>query len=73
MAWDFFVKHYADEERQARDFKTSYETPDGSVYTGSNPPADSKLKGTLYPRTNTLGGCTAHNALIAVYPHRSGA
>ncbi|KAK6825726.1 hypothetical protein PG989_012542 [Apiospora arundinis] len=29
------------------------------------------MKGSLYPRTGTLGGCTAHNALIAVYPHRS--
>ena len=29
------------------------------------------MKGTLYPRTGTLGGCTAHNALIAVYPHQS--
>jgi choline dehydrogenase len=29
------------------------------------------MKGTLYPRTGTLGGCTAHNALIAVYPHAS--
>jgi choline dehydrogenase len=29
------------------------------------------MKGTLYPRTGTLGGCTAHNALIAVYPHES--
>jgi choline dehydrogenase len=73
LAWNFFVKHYADEERQARDFKTSYQTPDGGSYTGLNPPAGSEMKGTLYPRTGTLGGCTAHNALIAVYPHRSGA
>jgi choline dehydrogenase len=29
------------------------------------------MKGTLYPRTGTLGGCTAHNALIAVYPSQS--
>ena len=29
------------------------------------------MKGILYPRTGTLGGCTAHNALIAVYPHQS--
>jgi choline dehydrogenase len=29
------------------------------------------LKGTLYPRTGTLGGCTAHKALIALYPYRS--
>lgn len=71
LAWNFFVKHYADEKRQARDFKTSYQTPDGSIYTGRNPPAGSVQKGTLYPRTGTLGGCTAHNALIAVYPHQS--
>jgi choline dehydrogenase len=71
LAWNFFARHYADDERQARDYKTSYELPDGSIYTGLNPPADSKMLGTLYPRTGNLGGCTAHNALIAVYPHQS--
>ncbi|TQV98078.1 hypothetical protein V2A60_006230 [Cordyceps javanica] len=71
LSWNFFVHHYADEKRQARDYKTSYETPDGGLYTGLNPPAGSKMKGTLYPRTQTLGGCTAHNALVTVYPHRS--
>ena len=25
--------------------------------------------GVLYPRSATLGGCTAHNAMILVYPH----
>ncbi len=40
IKWDFFVKHYADDE--------------GRV---------------LYPRAGTLGGCTAHNAMIFVYPH----
>ncbi|ORY60920.1 glucose-methanol-choline oxidoreductase-like protein [Pseudomassariella vexata] len=53
MSWNFFVRHYADNERQARDYKTTYDTADGGEYTG------------------TLGGCTAHNALIAVYPHQS--
>jgi choline dehydrogenase len=71
LAWNFYVHHYADDERQARDFKTSYETPDGGEYTGLSPPSGSKLKGTLYPRVGSLGGCTAHNALIAVYPHQS--
>ena len=71
LAWNFFARHYADDDRQARDFKTTYETPDGGEYTGLNPPEESKIKGTLYPRTGTLGGCTAHNALIAVYPHQS--
>lgn len=26
-------------------------------------------EGVLYPRAGTLGGCTAHNAMILVYPH----
>jgi choline dehydrogenase len=32
---------------------------------------DSKVTpdGVLYPRAGTLGGCTAHNAMITVYPH----
>jgi choline dehydrogenase-like flavoprotein len=25
--------------------------------------------GVLYPRAGTLGGCTAHNAMITIYPH----
>lgn len=28
-------------------------------------------EGVLYPRAGTLGGCTAHNAMIFVYPHQS--
>jgi choline dehydrogenase len=27
--------------------------------------------GILYPRAGTLGGCTAHNAMITVYPHNA--
>ena len=27
--------------------------------------------GVLYPRCSTIGGCTAHNAMILVYPHNS--
>ncbi|KAK4121572.1 GMC oxidoreductase [Parathielavia appendiculata] len=71
LAWNFFVRHYADDARQARDWKTSYDTPDGNIYTGINPPPGSRMKGVLYPRTGTLGGCTAHNALVAVYPYQS--
>lgn len=71
MSWNFFVRHYADDVRQALDFKTTYETPDGGEYTGLSPPPGSNLKGVLYPRAGTLGGCTAHNALIAIYPFQS--
>lgn len=52
--WDFFVRHYANEEQQARDPKFVV-----------------KQNGILYPRAGALGGCTAHNALITVYPSNS--
>ncbi|KAK4446970.1 hypothetical protein QBC34DRAFT_144800 [Podospora aff. communis PSN243] len=71
QAWDFFVRHYDDDAQQARDPKTSYDTPSGDVYTGLDPPPGSTIKGVLYPRSGTLGGCTAHNAMVAVYPHQS--
>ncbi len=59
MRWDFFVRHYADAGRQRRDPKY-YATWKGE-------PVD----GVLYPRAGTLGGCTAHNAMIFVYPHNA--
>ena len=30
-----------------------------------------QVDGILYPRSGTLGGCTAHNAMILVYPHNA--
>jgi choline dehydrogenase len=57
MKWDFFVRHYSDDAQQQRDFKYT-DAVDGK-------PVD----GVLYPRAGTLGGCTAHNAMIMVYPH----
>jgi choline dehydrogenase len=52
MRWDFFVRHYGDDERQHRDEKFTKEHD-----------------GVFYPRAGVLGGCTAHNAMILVYPH----
>src|SRR3954454_10814165 len=52
LKWDFFVRHYGDDERQKKDVK----------FTAAR-------DGVLYPRAGTLGGCTAHHALILVYPH----
>lgn len=54
LKWDYFVRHYQDNERQQRDSK--FVAPEDGV---------------LYPRCGTLGGCTAHNAMITVYPHNS--
>jgi len=53
MSWDFQVRHYGSEARQARDPK---------YRAGA---------GVLYPRAATLGGCTAHNAMIYMAPHES--
>jgi choline dehydrogenase len=59
LRWDFWVRHYSDNTRQAKDpaYRTEH---DGQ-------PVD----GVLYPRAATLGGCTAHNAMILVYPHNA--
>jgi choline dehydrogenase-like flavoprotein len=59
MRWDFFVRHYADEAMQAKDPKYVRD------YRGQ------QVDGVLYPRAGTLGGCTAHNAMILVYPHNA--
>lgn len=56
IKWDFFVRHYADDDAQRRDPKYLKE------WNGQ--PVD----GVLYPRAGALGGCTAHNAMILVYP-----
>lgn len=64
--WDFFVTRSSDPAIQAQDSITSYRLPDGTVYTGLDPPADAVAIGTLYPRAGTLGGCSRHNALIAI-------
>lgn len=66
--WDFFVKHYDDPEQAAKDPKMTWETPDGSIFVGINPPQGSKQLGIYYPRAGTLGGCAAHNALVGVLP-----
>ena len=54
MKWDFFVRHYTDDQLQQLDPKYSAE-----------------YEGVLYPRAGTLGGCTAHNAMILIYPHNA--
>ncbi|ETS74711.1 hypothetical protein PFICI_13195 [Pestalotiopsis fici W106-1] len=64
--WDYFVTRSSDPTVQAQDSITSYRLPDGSIYTGLDPPTDAVAIGTLYPRAGTLGGCSRHNALIAI-------
>src|SRR5579872_3515311 len=55
-AWDYFVRHYTDDAQQARDSKAKDVNGRKAIW---------------YPRAGTLGGCTAHNAMITVVPQDS--
>jgi len=59
IRWDFFVRHYADDSQQQLD-PNYYEDLQGKC-----------VDGVLYPRAGTLGGCTAHNAMILICPNKS--
>jgi choline dehydrogenase len=71
MSWGFFVKHFADDAEAAEDPRMAWDTPNGTVYVGLDPPPGSTQKGIFYPRAGTLGGCGSHNALIGILPHES--
>jgi choline dehydrogenase len=59
MKWDFFVRHYGDATQQQLD-------PNYLAEFEGQP-----VDGVLYPRAGTLGGCTAHNAMILICPNGS--
>src|ERR1700732_1720308 len=59
MKWDFFIRHYQNDEQQRRDPQYVEELH------------GKRVDGVLYPRAGTLGGCTAHNAQILIYPHNT--
>jgi choline dehydrogenase len=56
LSWDFSVQHYTSVARQRKDYDSKYDEEKGGIF---------------YPRCATLGGCTAHNAMITVYPDNS--
>ena len=62
ISWDFYVRHYSDQTQQMKDSKyipagvPNLTNPNGGIY---------------YPRCSTIGGCSAHNVLLMVYPSNS--
>ena len=66
--WDFFVKHFEDEDDNEKYEKTTWRKPDGSFYVGLDPPKGSERLGVFYPRAATLGGCAMHNGGICALP-----
>ncbi|OQD76386.1 hypothetical protein PENDEC_c004G05527 [Penicillium decumbens] len=71
LRWDIFVNHYQDQQRAQRDPKYTWETAPFEYHVGPNPPDGATPRGILYPRAQSLGGCTPHNALIWITPHAS--
>jgi choline dehydrogenase len=63
MSWKFFVQHYGAQARQSKDYDSKYVDEEKTLH-GQKP-------GVFYPRASALGGCTAHHALITVYPHNA--
>jgi len=59
MSWKFFVQHHDDPSLDQLD--SNYDAAAGAQGGA----------GIFYPRAGTLGGCTAHNAMIFTYPHNS--
>ena len=68
ISWEFYVNHHSDPTEAKRDSKMNYRLTNGSIYTGSNPPADAKMLGIWYPRAATLGGCAMHNGGVCSLP-----
>jgi choline dehydrogenase len=58
ISWEFFVRHYKGPARQKQD--TKYHDERGA-----------DKRGIFYPRAAAVGGCTAHHAMITLYPHRA--
>jgi choline dehydrogenase-like flavoprotein len=83
ISWQFSVRHYEDDKRQAQDEK--YDQLDGVISDGTNPavhyPCDERFLdpvntgigkgkgGIFYPRGSGIGGCTAHHAMIMLAPN----
>ncbi|KAI1827386.1 choline dehydrogenase [Xylaria intraflava] len=66
VSWGFFTHHYSNQTQALKDRKLTYLTPSGQYYSGQQPPEGSQVLGNWYPRYGGLGGCTEHNALVAL-------
>jgi choline dehydrogenase-like flavoprotein len=62
IKWDYWVHHFEKKAERELDAKYRWQWP-----KETGPVVD----GVWYPRAGCLGGCTAHNAMICVYPHNA--
>jgi len=71
LRWQFFVRHYADTNKQLKHHLLTWKLTDGSLWVGQNPPAGATLLGVYYPRGATLGGSAIINNMVAFLPPNS--
>lgn len=71
LRWDYFVRYHADDELSNSNQYLTWLTPEGEYYSGQDAPEGSERLGMYYPRSGTLGGCSAHNAGAAMIPQDS--
>lgn len=71
LRWDYFVRYHADDEIAYNNRYYTWLTPEGDHHVGPDAPEGSERLGIYYPRSGTLGGCSAHNAGAAMVPQDS--
>ncbi len=71
LRWDFFVRYHEDDDIHYSNRYFTWRTKTGDQYVGQHPPDGSQALGIYYPRSGTLGGCSAHNAGAAMVPQDS--
>jgi choline dehydrogenase len=76
LAWKFYVQHYSNAARRAgnrKNFVTDLFNgrKRHSIFLQDELVDGQRQNGIFYPRAGTLGGCTAHHAMIFICPHNS--
>ena len=64
-----FHAHASEDERLRWDFFVRHYA--NETQQGHDEKFSPERNGVLYPRSGTLGGCTAHHAMVTIYPHNS--
>jgi choline dehydrogenase len=72
ITWDFFVRHYEEEEKNKLNSHGTWGTKEGRYWVGrDNPPEGAEYLGIYYPRGATVGGSSMINAMCTFLPTNS--
>lgn len=69
ITWDFFVKHFEEEEKNKANDHGVWRTTEGRYWVGKeDPPEGAEFLGIYYPRGATVGGSSMINAMATWLP-----